>query len=398
MAATWIKPRHASSAGIMPAVLKELIDYINNPKKTNEGRLVTCYGCAPDTAVEDFMLPRGEYHNQNGRKGMKRDIAAYHIRQSFKPGEITPEQANEIGVKLIEALTKLGHQFIVSTHTDNPHIHNHIVFNPITTDGSGKFRNPKKSIEIIQRISDLLCAEYGMSVIVSKSDKKKQSYNEWQKGKNAARDMQHRIRELIDISNSPKAQDSPGYARWARTFNLKEAAKTLLYLQENNLTDRAVLEEKTHAAVDKFNGLSARLKETEAKMKQVEELQTHLRNYGRTRELYHQYRALPPKEKEAFFEAHRAEIASHEAAKRAFDTLGLKKLPKHADTAAEWTALKKEQHLLYKEYYAEKKTMRELLTAKNNINLYLGTNETGTGGKTSEKQPGKRSEKGKRRG
>lgn len=164
MAATRLIPLHAAKGRSIAKSLGDRTDYAKNPEKTEKGELVTAYGCDPMTVDEEFMLQKRQYAQYYGRE-QKHEIIAYQIRQSFKPGEITPEKANRLGHELALRFTKGRYAFIVATHTDRAHIHNHIVFNSTSMDGKKKFRNFWLSSFALQKVSDLVCLENGLSVI-----------------------------------------------------------------------------------------------------------------------------------------------------------------------------------------------------------------------------------------
>ena len=164
MAATRLIALHVAKGRTVAQSLGERTDYAKNPEKTEKGELVTAYRCDPFTVDEEFMLQKRLYHQQMGRS-RRDDVMAYQIRQSFKPGEITPEEANRLGHELAMRFTKGRYSFIVATHTDRAHIHNHIVFNSTAIDGTRKFRNFYFSGLALQRLSDLICLENGLSVI-----------------------------------------------------------------------------------------------------------------------------------------------------------------------------------------------------------------------------------------
>lgn len=147
--------------------LGDRTDYAKNPEKTDKGELVTGYQCDPMTVDEEFMLSKRQYEQITGRR-QKHEVIAYQIRQSFKPGEITPEEANRLGQELALRFTKGKYAFIVATHTDRAHVHNHIVFNSTSIDGTRKFKNFWLSSIALQRVSDLVCLENGLSVIAPK--------------------------------------------------------------------------------------------------------------------------------------------------------------------------------------------------------------------------------------
>lgn len=154
-------------------------NYVRNSKKTSGGKLVKTYACSPYTVDADFFISKKDYDYTTGRGKCKRDVLAYHIRQAFKPGEIEPQKALEIGYELAMRFTKGKHAFVVATHTDKAHIHNHIIFNSTALSHDRKFREPKRSGEIIQRISDLLCLENGLSVIENHEQSKSVDYAKW---------------------------------------------------------------------------------------------------------------------------------------------------------------------------------------------------------------------------
>ena len=126
MAATRLIALHANKGRTVAQSLGDRTDYAKNPEKTEKGELVTAYGCDTMTVDEEFLLQKRLYFQQTG-KTQKSDVIAYQIRQSFKPGEITPEEANRLGHELAMRFTKGKFSFIVATHTDRAHIHNHIL-------------------------------------------------------------------------------------------------------------------------------------------------------------------------------------------------------------------------------------------------------------------------------
>ena len=167
MAATRLIALHANKGKTIARSLSDRTDYAKNPDKTEKGELVTGYRCDPFTVDEEFMLAKRKYEQITGRH-QRRDVIAYQIRQSFKPGEITLEEANRLGRELALRFTKGKFAFIVTTHTDRAHIHNHIVFNSTSLDGTRKFKNFWFSGLALQRLSDLVCLENSLSVIEAK--------------------------------------------------------------------------------------------------------------------------------------------------------------------------------------------------------------------------------------
>ena len=173
MAATRLIALHKNKGKSVAACLKSRTDYVQNPDKTEQGELVSCYECSPLTVDEEFMLSKRQYELSTGRS-QKSDIIAYQIRQSFKPGEITAEEANKVGYELAMRFTKGKYAFIVATHTDRHHIHNHVIFNSTALDGSKKFRDFFFSALAVQRLSDLICLEHQLSVIEIKPYRERQ--------------------------------------------------------------------------------------------------------------------------------------------------------------------------------------------------------------------------------
>ena len=173
LAATRLIALHKNKGKSVAACLKSRTDYAQNPDKTQQGELVSSYECSPLTVDEEFMLSKRQYELMTGRR-QKNDVIAYQIRQSFKPGEITAEEANKVGYKLAMRFTKGKYAFIVATHTDREHIHNHIIYNSTALDGTRKFRDFLLSGLTVQRVSDLICLEHQLSVIEIKPYRERQ--------------------------------------------------------------------------------------------------------------------------------------------------------------------------------------------------------------------------------
>ena len=173
MAATRLIALHKNKGKSVSACLKDRTDYAQNPDKTAQGELVSSYACSPLTMDEEFLLSKRQYEQSTGRS-QKRDVIAYQIRQSFKPGEITPEEANQVGYELAMRFTKGKHAFLVATHIDRQHIHNHVLFNSTSLDGTRKFRGFFLSGLAVQRLSDQICLEHQLSVIEIKPYRERQ--------------------------------------------------------------------------------------------------------------------------------------------------------------------------------------------------------------------------------
>ena len=455
MATTRLMPLHSGKGRTIAQALGRVTDYVENPEKTNGGELVTAYQCNPSIADQEFLFSKRQYAVITGRERKNNDVIAYHLRQSFKPGEITPELVNKIGYDLAMSLTKGKHAFIVCTHVDKHHIHSHIVFNSTALDCTRKFRNFWRSSFAIRKISDMLCLENGLSIIAEPKPSRG-NYGTWlgedkpptvrgqlealidtaldqgckdfdsfltamkglgaeiKQGKHLAFKIpsgkrfircdslgadyseaailerisgkrtvaskaktaaQSKPNLLIDIQAKMKQANSPGFEHWAKIFNLKEMAKTVMYLQENGLTDFGELEKACDAATQKFNNISDRSKAAEQRMKGISELQRHIGTYSKTREVYAQYRKLTGRKQAKFYEQHTSEIGGCQAAKRYFNSLNLKKLPSMQSLKQEYAMLQAENKKRYPEYKQAKAKMIELLTVKNNVERILGMTE-----------------------
>ena len=197
MAATRIISIHVNKGKTARQCIAARLNYIMNPQKTDDGILISTFACSPETAADEFTLFRQEYQTNTGRV-QENEVIAYHVRQSFTPGEITPEEANAIGKKLAEMITGGNHAFVVATHIDKEHIHNHIIFCSTDLEGRNKFRDMKRSAKDLAQISDDLCRENGLSVIENPQDKTV-TYDQWQGNQ---RRFTHRdeLRMIIDAA------------------------------------------------------------------------------------------------------------------------------------------------------------------------------------------------------
>lgn len=374
-------------------------------------------------------------------------MIAYHIRQSFKPGEITPEEANRVGRELAERFLKGKHAYIVCTHVDKKHIHSHIIFNSTSLDGTVKFRDFLGSGRALGRLSDLICLEHSLSVIANPrrythptydkwlGDKKPPShrdllraaiddalarkpktfeellqfvrengygvsenrgitfYKDGQKGiklhtlgagyseaelrdviagkaTHNPRGKRERASLLIDIEAKLAVGKGSGYAQWAKVFNVKQMAKTLLYLQEHGITGREELNTRADAASEKLSALNDRIKKIDTRIAEITELHGQIVTYAKTRKTFDEYTASRYSRK--FFDAHADEIEQHRAAKRYFNAHGIEKLPKIKTLNAEFDTLVAEKRVAYAEYRAIRDEQRELLVHRHNVEMFLG--------------------------
>lgn len=205
MATTRLMPLHIGRGQTAGDSIKRALGYIKDPVKTENGILVTSYGCTPQTAEAEFMLMRREYLTITGRRRGKDDVLAYHLRQSFKPGEITPEEVNRIGCELAKRFAHGQHAYVVATHEDRRHVHSHIIISAVNLDCDRKFRNFWGSSKAIRRLSDTLCIQNGLSIIEQPKGRGK-SYNKWlgNEAKTSQRDV---LREALDAALARQPQD-----------------------------------------------------------------------------------------------------------------------------------------------------------------------------------------------
>ena len=204
MATTRIMPLHIGKGRTESRAISDIIDYVANPQKTDNGKLITGYGCDSRTADAEFLLAKRQYIAATGRVRGADDVIAYHVRQSFKPGEITPEEANRLGVEFAKRFTKGNHAFVVCTHIDKSHVHNHIIWSAVNADCDRKFRNFWGSTKAVRRLSDTICIENGLSIVENPKLHGK-SYNKWL-GEQAKPSHREQLRVMIDRALEQKPE------------------------------------------------------------------------------------------------------------------------------------------------------------------------------------------------
>ena len=446
-------PLHTGKGRTVGTAIEDIIDYVKNPEKTDLGKLITSWQCDSRTADAEFLLSKQQYIKKTGRVRGEDDVIAYHLRQSFRPGEITPDEANRLGCELARRFTKGNHAFIVCTHIDKAHIHNHIIWNSTALDETRKFRNFWGSTRAIRRLNDTICIQNGYSIVENPKAKGK-SYDKWlgdQKkpshrericfaiddalAKNpdsfdallellhqAGYDIKqgkvpslrgseqrnyirmdtlgagyspdelraiiagtrtHTPRKrsvlykpakpsgslLIDIQAKLQEGKGAGYAKWAKRFNLKQMSQTMIYLEENGLLDLDTLHEQAAAASATYHDLSWKIKNAEQRMTEIQILQQHIVNYSKTRNVYVGYRKAGYSKK--YLAEHEADILLHKAAKKYFDDQGLEKLPTYQSLQKEYAELMTQKKSMYSDYKKAQEKMRELQTAKANVDRIL---------------------------
>ena len=198
-------PLHVGKGRNISTAIADIIDYVENPQKTDFGKFIYGYECDTRLADAEFLLSKRQYANLTGRNQGADDVIAYHLRQAFKPGEVTPEEANQIGRELALKLTKGNHAFVVCTHVDKYHVHNHIIINSTTLDCQKKFRNFWGSTWAIRRMNDKLCLEHGLS-IVENPKPSREHYGTWL-GNKKQPSFQEQIRIAIDAALEEQPKD-----------------------------------------------------------------------------------------------------------------------------------------------------------------------------------------------
>ena len=171
------------------STLKAAIDYICNPAKTDGGLLVSAYGCSAETADIEFAWTRRHAIDKGENLGR-------HLIQAFAPGEVTPEEAHQIGLELAKEILGGKYEFVLTTHTDRGHIHNHVIWNAVSFTDHKHYHSNKRSYYEIRRASDRLCKEHGLSVIVPGQEKGK-SYVEHQAVRNGT-SYKAKLKSAID--------------------------------------------------------------------------------------------------------------------------------------------------------------------------------------------------------
>ena len=439
MAVTKIKP--------IRGTVSKAIAYIIDPKKTDDELLVSSFGCAAsESAAKEFEWTRN-LATQQGAQIPK--VIARHLIQSFDVGEVSPEVAHEIGKQFVDEWLKGKYEYVIATHIDKGHCHNHIIFNAVNFVDYHSYRSNKRTYRELRLLSDEICKEHGLSVIPP-SQNKGMDYKEYTEAKKGtswkqklkqtidrlvitAKDYdeflklmqeagyeiktgkyisfraegqerftraktigenytEERIKEriqgrnprkrrmqieskgislIIDIQNSIKAQESKGYEHWTKINNLKEAAKTLNYLTENNLLQYADLEAKAEDIHSSYDRTSKELKGVEARLREIQPLIKNIGNYQRLKPVYEAYQKA--NDKTAFRAKHEAELVIFEAAKSTLLAVqGDGKLPSLKALQAEQERLTEEQQRLYDERAKLKKEAKQIDTTKANVDSILG--------------------------
>lgn len=425
--------------------MSKAIAYILNPEKTDEKLLVSSYGCASETAAREFEWTR-KIAEQKGMNPVR--IIARHVIQSFEIGEVTPELAHEIGKQFADEILGGKYEYVLTTHIDKDHVHNHLIFNAVDFVDYHAYKSYKRIYYDMREVSDRLCKENGLSVIPP-SQNKGMGYKEYTEAKRGtswkqklkqtidrlvitAKDYddflrlmqeagyeiktgkyisfraegqerftrsktigenytEERIKERIagrtprrnrrqtvpkgisligDIQERIRLIDSKGYEYKAKLTILKEAARTLNYLTENNLLQYADLEKKVEDVHSSYDRTGKELKGVEARLREVQPLIKNISNYQRLKPVYDAFQRA--KDKPSFKAKHEAELVIFEAARSTLLAMqGDEKLPSLKALQAEQAQLFEEQERLYAERNRLKKEVKQIETIKSNVDTFL---------------------------
>ena len=425
--------------------MSKAIAYILNPEKTDEKLLVSSYGCASETAAREFEWTR-KIAEQKGMNPVR--IIARHVIQSFEIGEVTPELAHEIGKQFADEILGGKYEYVLTTHIDKDHVHNHLIFNAVDFVDYHAYKSYKRIYYDMREVSDRLCKENGLSVIPP-SQNKGMGYKEYTEAKRGtswkqklkqtidrlvitAKDYddflrlmqeagyeikpgkyisfraegqerftrsktigenytEERIKERIagrtprrsqrqatpkgisligDIQARIRLIDSKGYEHKAKLIILKEAARTLNYLTENNLLQYADLEKKVEDIHSSYDRTGKELKGVEARLREVQPLIKNISNYQRLKPVYDAFQKA--KDKPSFKAKHEAELVIFEAARSTLLAMqGDEKLPSLKTLQAEQQRLLEEQQRLYDERVKLKKEVKQIETIKSNVDTFL---------------------------
>ena len=425
--------------------MSKAIAYILNPEKTDEKLLVSSYGCASETAAREFEWTR-KIAEQKGMNPVR--IIARHVIQSFEIGEVTPELAHEIGKQFADEILGGKYEYVLTTHIDKDHVHNHLIFNAVDFVDYHAYKSYKRIYYDMREVSDRLCKENGLSVIPP-SQNKGMGYKEYTEAKRGtswkqklkqtidrlvitAKDYddflrlmqeagyeiktgkyisfraegqerftrsktigenytEERIKERIagrtprksqrqttpkgisligDIQERIRLIDSKGYEHKAKLTILKEAARTLNYLTENNLLQYADLEKKVEDVHSSYDRTGKELKGVEARLREVQPLIKNISNYQRLKPVYDAFQKA--KDKPGFKAKHEAELVIFEAARSTLLAMqGDEKLPSLKTLQAEQQRLLEEQQRLYDERAKLKKEVKQIGTIRSNVDAFL---------------------------
>lgn len=349
------------------STLKKAIDYIVDPTKTDDKLLVSSFGCAVETADLEFEKTR-LLAMQKGNN------LAHHLIQAFEPGEVSYAQAHEIGRQLADKILGGKYEYVIATHINKEHCHNHIIFCAVDFAEHKKYISNRKSYAQIRRVSDRLCRENGLSVVAPGAERGKQ-YAEWdaqRKGTSYKQKLKIAIDRLIPIS---KDLDDLLRRLEAEGYEIKRGKYISFRApgQERFTRAKTLGEAYTEEAIAERIKGKVILKTPKPERSGVSLLIKHTATYKELKPLYSEYKKSRDKEK--YLRGREREIILFEASARALKAAGVgDKLPDLAKLREEYSRLSEEKDRLYAEYGSLKKRMREYDAVKQNIDSILSPN------------------------
>ncbi|RRD39889.1 relaxase [Leptotrichia sp. OH3620_COT-345] len=440
--------------------LKKAIDYICNGDKTDDEIYVTTHLCSRENAHKEFELTKKQFNSRT-------KTLAHHLIQSFVPEEVSFEEAHQVGIELCEKILEGKYEYVLATHIDKDHIHNHIIFNSIDVDEGKVYHSYYGSYMNIRNQSDKLCKEHNLSVIDQETqkeineikrrkfvswhdwneDKKGSSYKSrlqfdidrsiqqsvnWQdflskmerygyeikfgkhiafRSKNQQRFTraktigdnytEERIRDrilnkdreignIIDIKNNEKVKSSKGYERWATKHNLKTAASTLIEIRNKGFNSMEELERGISRISIEKNELKREFDKLSWEQKRIKEVVKHIQICISKREHYESYRKN--QNDKIYMMMNRKDVEAYQKSYEEIDVF-LKQFPqlRHVVLGELKTKsgkslfrklnehskeLQAKQGEIIKEYDSLAAQYEELEYLKNNMNDYLGRDNT----------------------
>ena len=270
---------------------------MRNRNETENNGLITGYECTPEYAHEEFALTMEMYEHNTGRAHKDNSRLVYHIRQAFKPDEVSPIVANRIGRELALEYTGGNHAFVVATHTDRQHIHNHIIFCAFNLEADGKFRDAYFNYQDVAGISDRLCKEYGLSVIEQKQGWR-DPYNEWEQKKGITKEdkpatKRERLEEIIGFCLDKHPKDFDTLLRYLEDYSCYAKRRGKDISVSTPFSKRAI---RLSSLSDEFDelGLTKRIEQQRNSIKQVSQAQNTPTNFAthiaeiQSKQIYHE--------------------------------------------------------------------------------------------------------------
>ncbi len=423
---------------------KKAIAYITNPDKTEGSLLVSSFGCSPETADLEFAFTR-----EQGKNNVmdKEGNLAFHLIQSFKPGEVDAETAHKLGQEFADAALKGKYEYVISTHVDRGHIHNHILFNATSFQDYHKYVSNKRSYHKLCRISNRLCHEHGLSESMptgekGKSYKENQEYHrgtswkaklkaavdkavwssisyeeflqkmklagyEIRQGKNLAfrapeqknftymkslgsyytedrirqrleknrhkikspKTQNRQVRVFIDIAAYVQSGDQPGFEKWAKLNNLKEAAKTFNYLSENDLLSYDRFRQHGEDLSGALAAVSEKIANLEKQETDTLALQKKCRTYRTCRDIVQSEVTAP--DPGLYRQQHQSEYELHKALLRELKEMGYSRIPTDQKLERGLDHIKQEKSSALREKQNLQKQQKQFAVIQENMEVLL---------------------------